>query len=205
METINFTVSVATFKAARSHAADRDVRYYLNGIYFDGANGNVVASDGHRMLIASGPRFDGAFICPNELIDQVLKTCTGRKGPMTVEGSLTNGVISFGVNGATFTANVVDGKFPDYSRVIPKLDPAAQLPPCINWHYMADAHNALALIRNHSPKKFITAIYASTVGAAGPVIVSDGAPDAMVIVMPMRHDMPEQLDLTWIFGKPANS
>ena len=88
---INLTVSLATLRAARTHAAESDVRYYLNGVFLDTARGKVVATDGHRMLVVSAPGVNHAYIregmpphtragviIPNEAIDAALKLYSGQ-------------------------------------------------------------------------------------------------------------------------------
>lgn len=89
MQSINLTVSLATLRAARTHAADKDVRYWLNGIFLDTVAGKVVSTDGHRLFIARAPGVrhgrgmsdavsfvrDGIII-PNDAMDDALKLYT---------------------------------------------------------------------------------------------------------------------------------
>jgi len=74
------TVSLATLRAARTHTAEKDVRYYLQGVYLDTAAGKVVATDGHRLFAANARGVKSnypAVIIPNETIDAALKQFTG--------------------------------------------------------------------------------------------------------------------------------
>lgn len=88
--TINLTVSLSTLRAARTHAADGDVRYYLNGVYLDTSRGKVVATDGHRLILIAAPGVNHAYIregmpphtragviIPNDAIDAALKLYGG--------------------------------------------------------------------------------------------------------------------------------
>ena len=105
--------------------AQQDVRYYLNGMLFEVAGDylRVVATDGHRLAMETLD-MSNPITEPQQLI-------LPRKGIMEMARLLTDdsGVISltFGQNhirakvpAFTFTSKLVDGKFPDYNRVLPK-------------------------------------------------------------------------------------
>ena len=105
--------------------AQQDVRYYLNGMLFEIASNylRVVATDGHRLAMETLP-MDNA-------IDQVQQMILPRKGILELSRLLSEeeGEISltFGQNhikaevpAFSFTSKLVDGKFPDYNRVLPK-------------------------------------------------------------------------------------
>ena len=105
--------------------AQQDVRYYLNGMLFEVAGDylRVVATDGHRLAMETLNMIN-PIIEPQQLI-------LPRKGIMEMARLLTDdsGEISltFGQNhirarvpAFTFTSKLVDGKFPDYNRVLPK-------------------------------------------------------------------------------------
>ncbi len=104
--------------------AQQDVRYYLNGMLFevDPAYLRVVATDGHRLAMET-LNMDNTIPEPQQLI-------LPRKGVMEIarlldgEGDID---LTFGQNHLrakvteyTFTSKLVDGKFPDYNRVLPK-------------------------------------------------------------------------------------
>ena len=105
--------------------AQQDVRYYLNGMLFEVARGflRVVATDGHRLAMET--------LDMNNPISEPQKLILPRKGIMEMARLLTDdsGQISltFGQNhiraslpAFTFISKLVDGKFPDYNRVLPK-------------------------------------------------------------------------------------
>jgi DNA polymerase-3 subunit beta len=105
--------------------AQQDVRYYLNGMLFELASDylRVVATDGHRLAMQT-LEVSNAVESPAQLI-------LPRKGVVEL-GRLLGGeqsdiIIVFGrsqVRARTkdyvFTSKLVDGKFPDYNRVLPK-------------------------------------------------------------------------------------
>ena len=105
--------------------AQQDVRYYLNGMLFEVACDflRVVATDGHRLametLDMSNPISEPQqLILPRKGIMEMARLLTDDSGQI----SLTFGQnhIRASVPAFTFTSKLVDGKFPDYNRVLPK-------------------------------------------------------------------------------------
>ena len=105
--------------------AQQDVRYYLNGMLFEVAPTylRVVATDGHRLAMET---FD-----LRNTIGDVQQLILPRKGVMELSRLLADVdepiSLTFGQNhiraqvkAFTFTSKLVDGKFPDYNRVLPK-------------------------------------------------------------------------------------
>lgn len=104
--------------------AHQDVRYYLNGLLLDFAGGRVraVATDGHRLALCDRDLptdLDeaGQIIVPRKAVLEVLRLAqdmdelvTLRIGPHQME---------FRFKGLSFVTKLVDGRFPDYERVIP--------------------------------------------------------------------------------------
>ena len=115
-----------------------ETRYYLNGIFLHApANANTlraVATDGHRLARIEMPLPQGAegmpdIIIPRKAIAEVRKLLDERED--TVEIALSQSKIRLKVGGAMLTSKLIDGTFPDYSRVIPtandrllRIDPA---------------------------------------------------------------------------------
>jgi DNA polymerase-3 subunit beta len=116
-----------------------ETRYYLNGIFFHVAEDNgtpvlkAAATDGHRLARVTVPRPDGAdgmpdVIVPRKCVGELRKLLDELDG--SVEVSLSSTKIRFGLGTAILTSKLIDGTFPDYSRVIPtandkllKIDP----------------------------------------------------------------------------------
>ena len=161
------TVSLATLRAARTHSADNDIRRYLCGVYLDTQRGKVVATDGHRMMVATarGVKLDAApVIIPNELLDAALKQFGGEYARGKVLGacdvSITIGANPPSASGArsitiaTPTGQVsgltIDGEFPDWRKVVPKGDEDGLLdgaPAVLNSDYVTEACAAFAIAR----------------------------------------------------------
>ena len=110
------------FLSVQYAMAQQDIRYYLNGLLLvTGADKiTVVATDGHRLALASAPhKTDGAqeVILPRKTILELSKLMSDSEDPVEVELSPTQARFSFG--GIVLISKLVDGKFPDYTRVIP--------------------------------------------------------------------------------------
>lgn len=99
--------------------AKNDVRYYLNGVMLE-AEGNhlrAVATDGHRLAAveveASGPLEPGRWIIPRKAVAELTK--------FTDEVDLLLGASHVRVEAGrrSLSARLIEGKFPDYARVIP--------------------------------------------------------------------------------------
>ena len=182
-----FEVSVNAIRAARTHAADKDPRFYLLGVHFDLESGRIVATDGHRAFICAGPVVPGAgtFIMPNTLIDSVLKAVGKRPLYDTVTVELSDlwrpRGITVSAVGATFNAKEVEGIFPDWRRIVPQSvsGETAQFNP----EYLTDAREALATYKGFKADK--TAFKVSHNGTS-PSICTSNCDDAIVIVMPLR-------------------
>lgn len=104
-----------------------ETRYYLNGIFMhvtdDGAPVlKAAATDGHRLARVTFPRPEGAegmpdIIVPRKAIGELRKLLDEVDG--SVDVSLSSTKIRFGLGTAVLTSKLIDGTFPDYSRVIP--------------------------------------------------------------------------------------
>ena len=108
--------------------AVQDIRYYLNGILFvaEGKQLSLVATDGHRLAFASAtldvevPKQE--VILPRKTVielQRLLSDAAGDNQPH-IEMQFANNQAKFTFGGMEFVTKLVEGKFPDYNRVIPK-------------------------------------------------------------------------------------
>ena len=104
--------------------AVHDIRYYLNGILFvaEGKQLSLVATDGHRLAFASStldvevPRQE--VILPRKTVLELQRLLSDAEGAIEMQFAGNQAKFSFG--GMEFVTKLVEGKFPDYNRVIPK-------------------------------------------------------------------------------------
>jgi len=104
--------------------AVHDIRYYLNGILFvaEGKTLSLVATDGHRLAFASAtldvevPRQE--VILPRKTVLELQRLLSDDEG--SIEMQFANNQARFGFGAMEFVTKLVEGKFPDYNRVIPR-------------------------------------------------------------------------------------
>jgi len=105
--------------------AQQDVRYYLNGLLleFQGKVLRAVATDGHRMAVATvdlpkAVTEERQLIVPRKAILELVRSLSSdSEAQATV--AFSNNQIQVDSQSMTFTAKLVDGRFPDYTKVIP--------------------------------------------------------------------------------------
>lgn len=104
--------------------AQQDVRYYLNGVLLivEGKKIRVVATDGHRLAYNAGT-IEGNYdrqeiILPRKAVAELSKLLADSNDAVELEFSAQQAKATF--SGITLITKVIDGKFPDYERVIPK-------------------------------------------------------------------------------------
>jgi len=105
--------------------AQQDVRYYLNGLLLEVKSDELraVATDGHRLAtcgVSVELDIEGKtqVIVPRKAVLELAKLMTDPES--NVELVLSNNHVRAQVGDYTFTSKLVDGKFPDYERVIPR-------------------------------------------------------------------------------------
>ncbi|MBN9370005.1 DNA polymerase III subunit beta [Hydrogenophaga borbori] len=104
--------------------AVHDIRYYLNGILFvaEGQQLSLVATDGHRLAFASAtldvevPKQE--VILPRKTVLELQRLLSDKDGAIEMQFAANQAKFSF--DGMEFVTKLVEGKFPDYNRVIPK-------------------------------------------------------------------------------------
>lgn len=104
--------------------AQQDVRYYLNGLLLEivGQRIRAVATDGHRLALCDGP-FENAsdaniqVILPRKAVIELGRLLSDSEDEVRLEVSNSHVRIHFG--NTLFTTKLIDGRFPDYERVMP--------------------------------------------------------------------------------------
>lgn len=123
-----FSVPQKTLKKLISQVhfamAVHDIRYYLNGILFvaEGKNLILVATDGHRLALAQAtldveiPKQE--VILPRKTVLELQRLL--KDEDTALEMRFAGNQAKFTFSGMEFVSKLVEGKFPDYNRVIPK-------------------------------------------------------------------------------------
>ena len=116
------------FDKAKFAISTEETRYYLNGVYMhvaknaDGPTLRCVATDGHRLAQIDAPLPEGAaampgVIVPRKTVNELRKLLDDDEAQIAVSVSETK--VRFATPAIQLTSKVIDGTFPDYTRVIP--------------------------------------------------------------------------------------
>lgn len=103
--------------------AVQDIRYYLNGVLLstDGNIMRVVATDGHRLSMAQyrlpEPVAKIDAILPRKTVLELIKLLDESDDPINL--SMHQNQVKFSFAGIEIVSKIVEGKFPDYTKVIP--------------------------------------------------------------------------------------
>lgn len=105
--------------------AQQDVRYYLNGMYLELRSGRLraVATDGHRLAVCTFPGTlkdldDTQVILPRKGVLELARLMQDDDEEVAI--ILGSNHLRATTPHFTFTSKLVDGKFPDYERVLPR-------------------------------------------------------------------------------------
>lgn len=203
---MQFTIPVDSIKALLLAAAKNDVRYYINSVCIDVRESDAVAvaTDGH-MLVAlplervEGDEFPivpGQYIIPRDVLERLKPAYKG--APATIE--LTATTIKLNVGGSATTAQLVEGRFPDWRRVVPHSVSG------LVSQFDAELVAAFGKINKLLGSKYSPAIAHNGGeegnGGAARVMLTG---DAIGVIMPMRYDRITSVDVpAWAdFAPPA--
>ena len=129
----NFSANAAVlrrlFDKSKFAISTEETRYYLNGVYMHIAEGDggkklrCVATDGHRLARIDSDMPDGAadmpgVIVPRKTVGELRKLLDD--DDMEIAVSVSETKVRFATPLITLTSKVIDGTFPDYTRVIPQ-------------------------------------------------------------------------------------
>jgi len=125
--TADFTLPASTFKYLLSMVhfamAQQDIRYYLNGMLLvvEGTTVRAVATDGHRLALCEVTK-DGASstieaIIPRKTVPELSRLLPDSDDPVRVQMAANQ--VKFSFDNIELVSKLVEGKFPDYQRVLP--------------------------------------------------------------------------------------
>ena len=129
----NFKANAAVlrrlFDKSKFAISTEETRYYLNGVYMHIAEGDggkklrCVATDGHRLARIDADMPEGAadmpgVIVPRKTVGELRKLLDD--DDMEIAVSVSETKVRFATPLITLTSKVIDGTFPDYTRVIPQ-------------------------------------------------------------------------------------
>ncbi|MEM6988184.1 MAG: DNA polymerase III subunit beta [Pseudomonadota bacterium] len=132
----------------------QDVRYYLNGLLLELGPGNLraVTTDGHRLSLSEHPveiALDSQHqaIVPRKGVQELLRLLSDDDGDVQV--AMTPNHVQFTLGDLRYTSKLIDGRFPDYQRVMPSENP---LVATIDRDTLKQALSRVAILANEKYK-----------------------------------------------------
>ena len=185
---MKITIKHDTIRALLVIAPKSDIRFYLNGVCVDVRDGatTLVATDGHRLLAVPVAAddvddvIDGQYILPRAVLE-VVKPCKYGKNslPITIEIVGTQVTIT---GATTATSPTVDGRFPDWRRVVPAS--ANGVPAQFNPSYLGDWGKVAEYLGASGKGSGASAVIHHN--GDGAALVTFPISDALGVVMPCR-------------------
>lgn len=178
---MQFTIKTNELKALLICAGKKDIRYYLNGVYFETSPHGLVAvaTDGHRLLAINLHHnhitSDIKAIVPRALIEIAVKT----KAP-NVEITIEGDHVTLLSAGQSTSGALCEGKFPDYKRVIPEKASGERIAD-FNNEYLVDFDKVGKLLQGGE----LARVVQNGLSAA---LVHFSDDNAIGVVMPMRKE-----------------
>ena len=131
--------------------AQQDVRFYLNGLLLVSDNNNMttVATDGHRLakteiqLTSKSTDSEIQAIVPRKAITELNRMMDNIEDDISVSFNANHMRVE--LDSVIFTSKLIDGRFPDYEKVIPKNQDKAIL---IDRHELQNTLNRAAILTN---------------------------------------------------------
>lgn len=190
-------------KAALKCAARKDVRYYLNGICVEVLPARIIyiGTDGHALFACSHASENaeadcGTFILNDAELKPYLKheTLTLSKDGQHLTGEAT------GKRGETMPVRLkpVDARFPDWRRVVPRMEEMSGQPGQFNPQLLAAVDAAFEMLGSNF------GYHLTHNGPEHSALALNPAFDALGVIMPMRCDRPTGLP-EFMAAHPARS
>ena len=134
-------------------ASTEEVRYFLNGLYFNflEQGTEIVATDGKRLALArceplASPETVNGFIVPLKAIREIARTFA-EAGEVSI--SVFENQILFTDGNATLTTRLVEGEYPKYEKIIPESTDGKTV---VSKEQVLSATKRVALLSN--PKNY---------------------------------------------------
>jgi DNA polymerase-3 subunit beta len=200
---MKFQIDFDILKGLNVLSAKKDIRYYMNGVFIEiTPNGAYfVATDGHKMGIWHDDKITSPetiqHIIPSTLIDQVSKVITKATNSIDIE---LQPLIEINYINNVFKAPAIDGKYPDFRRVIPETlsHEIAQFDP----EFLSQFYKCAAIL--NSVKKPDVAIGHNGTGNGGSIVdIQNGKFLGIIMPYKSKADFSSYKKPLWVDYAPA--
>jgi hypothetical protein len=182
---MKISIQASAIRAATICAAKKDIRYYLQGVYINVAHrdyATVCGTDGHVLFAgrAAIENMAGDLLPFNMIVPLDVAKKIDKKAHAVILESLPDG--TYLLDGTRFAP--LDGRFPDYSRVIPgigQVQPESAKPGHFDYALIVRGNDALNAYYGGKAK-----VYPLEQRGNDSAVMHNGENVAVVVVMPMR-------------------
>mgnify|MGYP001261056760 FL=1 len=149
---------------------NQDWRHYINGLYLliDDKNITAVATDTHRLALESATlneaiseRIDG--IVPRKSINEIGKLVSEESENVVIKLGQTS--IAINISGTTFVSKLIEGKFPDYEKVMPSGESSLLV---IDRKIFSESLSRVSVLSNKYGVRFLTKENSLNISAKNP-------------------------------------
>ena len=185
-----YNIATKDLQAVALAMANKDIRYYLNGVLFelDDAGGyRLVGTDGYRMHIVCKRKAQASdsVVMPRETVMHILKQKVQNFEIEIIPGATRQ--IKIRTGAGFITVPEVVGKYPDYRRVMPTKVQQAEVTHYMP-EYLADLAKAQKILGTAQQNGYL-----AQQGSNGGVYV-DNEKSFYAVIMPLRHNAPEKAE-----------
>ena len=199
---MKFQIDFDILKGLNVLSAKKDVRYYMMGVNVEitPRGAYFVATDGHKMGIWHDDKITAPetiqHIIPSTLIDQVSKVITKATNSIDIE---LQPLIEINYINNVFKAPAIDGKYPDFRRVIPETinNEIAQFDP----EFLSQFHKCASIL--NSVKKPDIAIGHNGTGSGSIVDIQNGKFLGIIMPYKSKADFSSYKKPLWVDYAPA--
>jgi len=201
------TINKKLLAACTIIAPKADVPYYLRGalVHIRPQGSRLVVTDGHRMIVADlplgedemAPETEAQYTIPRDVIEKIKKMKVSTVALELADAPMLSNV----VGDSTEYFKCVDGKFPDYERVIP-LKASGEI-GCYNVDYAADFKKFAVQAFGH--KNCTGNGFTLHQNGTGPAFVEFDNTSAFGILMPMRGNLGGGFTMPTWYAPPKDS
>lgn len=190
---LKIELPIGALKAVALAAGDRDIRYYLNGVLLDQAKEGLflVATDGHRMHVMRVRQdvclpMGAQVIIPADVVGRIKTHRNVLSVTVEIRDDLSGGDLI--VPEARLPWPAVEGRFPDWRRVLPRSVSLEGAGASINPSYLSDVSKAAAFLGNKKGQACVPQLaFSGRTGNIRALLV--GQPEFIAVITPIvvRH------------------
>lgn len=204
---------LSIFDATSPAVSTEETRYYLNGVFFHSVDGYLrgVATDGHRLARMSVPLPEGAagmpdIIVARKSVRELRRLLQTFDGQAMIPVEVGTGKMTFKLGSTRLVAKLIDGTFPDYTRVIPTANKKLLTVHSTEWARCIRAAGAVCTERTRGVRLDLSAGGCEAIGQSPEGGKADDPMDAEFsddAVFSIGLNSRYAVDISTMFGEAA--